>query len=144
MRVLEADDWSLLLPDEWLAEREADAIIIGDRDGVGCLEISELRQAHEDAAEGAAKSLDLSQFREPDLPWDATRCGNFSGFASFLVEDGMAIREWYLQAADLLLFATYSCDLENRGLDDAAVDEILSTLRYVSAHAAERPSRHNS
>ena len=32
MRVLEAGDWSLLLPDEWSAERDEDGIIIGDRD----------------------------------------------------------------------------------------------------------------
>ena len=116
-----------------MAEREDDSIVIGDRDGIGCLEISELRQAPEAGASGRAAALDLGQFREPGLPWDAVRCGNFSGYASFLEEDGMAIREWFLQSADLLLFATYSCDLENRGLDDAAVDEILSTLRYVAA-----------
>jgi hypothetical protein len=28
----------------------------------------------------------------------------------------------------MLLFITYSCEEENRGMDDAAVDEILDTL----------------
>jgi hypothetical protein len=33
-----------------------------------------------------------------------------------------------LRGDDLLLLITYSCDLENAGMDDSAVDEILSTL----------------
>jgi len=32
----------------------------------------------------------------------------------------------------LLLFITYSCEDENRGMDDSAVDEILDTLIAVS------------
>jgi hypothetical protein len=31
----------------------------------------------------------------------------------------------------MLLFITYSCDLDNRGMDDAAVDELLDTLMRV-------------
>jgi len=32
----------------------------------------------------------------------------------------------------LLLFITYSCDEENGGMDDAAVDEILDTLMLAT------------
>jgi hypothetical protein len=35
-------------------------------------------------------------------------------------------------AQHLLLYITYSCDLDNAGMDDAAVDEILDTLRMVA------------
>ena len=38
------------------------------------------------------------------------------------------MREWYVSCGALLLFITYSCDEENGGMDDAAVDEILDTL----------------
>lgn len=127
MRVLEAGDWSLLLPEEWFAERDDEGIIIGDRDGIGCLEISELR--HEGGALNAAV---LEQFREPRQPWDVVTCGSFEGRSSSLVEDDTAIREWYLFVDDLLLFVTYSCSLNNRGMDDAAVDDILSTLRFAA------------
>lgn len=126
MRILEAGDWSLLLPEEWFAERDDDSIIIGDRDGVGCVEISELRRDR-----GTFSVEDLEQFRVDGQPWEAVNIGSFEGRSSALVEDDAAIREWYLFTDDLLLFVTHSCELENRGLDDAAVDEILSTLRYA-------------
>ena len=124
--ILEAGDWSLLLPPEWQAEQEDDGIVIGDRDGIGCLEISELRRQ-----EGEFSADDLEQFREPGQPWESVSLGSFEGRASAFLEEGAAIREWYLHAGDLLLFLTYSCEEENRGMDDAAVDDMLSTLRYL-------------
>ena len=40
MNVLETEWWSLALPPEWWADSEEDSILIGDRDDVGCIEIS--------------------------------------------------------------------------------------------------------
>ena len=48
------------------------------------------------------------------------------------MEEGAAIREWYIAHEALLLFITYSCDEDNAGMDDAAVNEILDTLMKVS------------
>lgn len=127
MRVLEAGDWGLLLPDEWQAEQEGDAIVIGDRDGVGCIEISTL---HKEA--GEFEAADLRQFVPDVSGWDAVRRGNFEGLTTSLIEDGAAIREWYLYAGKLLLYITYSCEADNQGLDDAAVNEILDTLRMAT------------
>ncbi|MDP5071515.1 MAG: hypothetical protein NWQ45_11505 [Congregibacter sp.] len=126
MRVLEAGDWGLLLPEEWQAEQEDDVIIIGDRDGVGCIEISEL---HKEAGDFHAQ--DLGEFVTDVSAWESVRCGSFQGIGASLIEEGAAIREWYLYAGTLLLYVTYSCDLDNQGLDDAAVDEILETLRMA-------------
>jgi hypothetical protein len=126
LRVLEAGDWGLLLPDEWQAEQEDDAIVIGDRDGVGCIEISELRK---DSGDFGAD--DLKQFVPDASAWDSSRCGSFEGICTSLLEEGAAIREWYLYAGQLLLYVTYSCEADNQGLDDSAVDDILDTLRMA-------------
>lgn len=133
MRVLETDWWSLLLPDEWSAEREDGIVVIADRDGVGCLEISEWQRETVAAGEEEQAALEALA-RENGLPgasWSACRFGPFSGLCSSGVEEGTAIREWYLQCSSLLLYVTYSCEAENAGMDDAVVDEILQTL---SAH----------
>ncbi|WP_439106974.1 hypothetical protein [Congregibacter sp.] len=127
MRVLEAGDWGMLLPDEWQAEQEDDAIVIGDRDGVGCIEISEL---HKDSGDFGEK--DLQQLVPDASRWEPVRRGSFEGVRTELIEEGAAIREWYLFAGPLLLYITYSCEAENQGLDDAAVDDILDTLRMAS------------
>jgi hypothetical protein len=128
MRVLEADDWSLLLPDEWFAEDDEDGIFIGDRDGVGVLQISELRR---DASVGASALQE--ELLDPGVRWGAITCGSFTGMCGNFEEEGMALREWVLRCDDLVLLITYSCDREHRGLDDAAVDELLGTLRYARA-----------
>lgn len=126
MRVLEAGDWGMLLPDEWQAEQEDDAIVIGDHDGVGCIEISEL---HKES--GDFNASDLQQFVPDASQWESLRRGSFEGLSMALIEDGAAIREWYLYAGPLLLYVTYSCDEDNRGLDDSAVDDMLDTLRMA-------------
>lgn len=125
MRVLEAGDWSLLLPEEWSAERDEDIIVIGDQDDVGVLEISEL---HKD--EGEFSAADVASIAEDSGALDPVKIGSFSGVYTYFVEEDAALREWYLYAEDLLLYITYSCDLDNQGLDDAIVDDILATLRF--------------
>ncbi len=127
MNVLETEWWTLGVPPEWWAEREDDSILVGDRDDVGCIEISTL---HRDEGEFSAEEV-LGIAREngePDWDWQPARAGDFKGVAVSYEEEGDAVREWYVATGPLLLFITYSCDLDNRGLDDAAVDEILGTL----------------
>jgi len=127
VKVLETDNWSLLLPAEWIAERDGDAVLICDRDGVGCLEISELRRGAAGAAGPVIAEL------AGDVPGGLRDCriAGIAGSHASFEEDGAAIREWYLAVGPLLLFITYSCELSQRGMDDAAVDDILSTLRIA-------------
>jgi hypothetical protein len=126
MRVLEAGDWSLLLPDEWFAEEDEDGIFIGDRDGVGVLQFSELRRVA-----GAGGATLQEELLDPQVRWSAITCGSFVGMYGNFEEEGMALREWVLRCHELVLLITYSCERAHRGLDDAAVDELLATLRYA-------------
>lgn len=134
MNVLETEWWTLLVPNEWWAESEEDTILVGDRDDVGCIELSTLHK--EQGGFGSAELNSLSQEESPEVSnWSSVRVGDFSGIQGAFTEDDAAIREWYVANGAMLLYITYSCDSENSGLDDAAVDEILGTLA-VSAHGA--------
>ena len=127
MNVLETEWWSCALPVEWWAEAEEETILIGDQDDVGCIEISSLfkEQGVFDKNEVAA----LAHAESPDVnEWESVVLGDFPGVSGRLTEDDAAIREWYVAAENVLLFITYSCELENNRMDDAAVDEILDTL----------------
>ncbi len=126
MKVLEAGDWSLLLPAEWSAEKDGESILIGDNDGVGCLEVSALSKQSD-----AGDEADLEAFLDAELSWSAVTCGSFRGYSASFEEGGAALREWVMSSGKLLLYVTYSCDLDNKGMDDAAVDELLDTLRYA-------------
>ncbi len=134
MNVLETEWWTMALPPEWWAESEEDSILVGDRDDVGCIEISTL---HKEQGEfDMAELRDMARAEsEQVLDWRRATLGDFEGVVSQFVEEGTAIREWYVRHGALMLYITYSCEEENAGMDDAAVDELLDTLLLVPAEA---------
>ncbi len=127
MNVLETEWWTMALPPEWWADTEEDSILIGDRDDVGCIEISTLHRDVGEFDEPTLRSIALAD-GEPDAVLDTVQLGEFSGLYCTYAEEGMAIRAWYVASGALMLYITYSCAADNRGMDDAAVDEILDTL----------------
>ncbi len=132
MNVLETEWWTLALPPEWWADSEEDSILIGDRDDVGCIEVSTL---HKEQGEFSRQELEdiASAEVEQAVAWQPAALGEFSGLCGSFMEDDVAIREWYVANGAMLLFITYSCDAENGGMDDAAVDALLDTLLLVEA-----------
>ena len=130
MNILETEWWSVGVPQEWWAEHEDDSILISDRDQVGTIEISTLRKESGDFGGDEVQAI-ARENGEADWQWQQVSAGDFSGVSCNYREEGDAVREWYLAAGPLLLFVTYSCDIENSELDSAAVDEILSTLAVL-------------
>lgn len=136
MNVLETEWWTLAIPPEWWADSEDDSILVGDRDDVGCIEISTL---HKEEGSFDTQSLrDIAESEsEQSLAWQSVALGDFAGLVADYVDEGDAVREWYVSNDAMLLFITYSCDEENRGMDDAAVDQLLDTLMLLPAAAQE-------
>ena len=130
MNVLETEWWTMALPPEWWAESEEDSILVGDRDDVGCLELSDLHKEDGDFEMDELRAIAEAE-SETALTWASLTLGDFSGVTSSFVEEGAAVREWYIAHKSLLLYITYSCDEENRGMDDSAVDQLLDTLLIV-------------
>jgi len=139
MNVLETEWWTLAVPPEWWADSEEDSILIGDRDDVGCIEISTL---HKDEGGFDQRALADIAESEPEhsLDWQQVTLGEFSGLTSCFIEEDAAIRQWYVANGSMLLFITYSCDEDNGGMDDAAVDELLDTLMLVEPASVPRHS----
>lgn len=132
MNVLETEWWTMAVPPEWWADSQEDSILVGDRDDVGCIEISTLHKEEGEFDQQAVRDIARAESEQP-LDWQEATLGEFTGVVSGCVEEGVAVREWYVASAALLLFITYSCDEENRGMDDAAVDELLDTLMVAGA-----------
>tara|TARA_R110000823_G_scaffold210224_3_gene340399 strand:+ start:4890 stop:5306 length:417 start_codon:yes stop_codon:yes gene_type:complete len=136
MNVLETEWWSLALPPEWWADTEEESILIGDRDGVGTIEISTL---HKETGEfDSAGVAQIARMESESDGWEAVRLGDFSGVSATSEEEDTALREWFVACGGLLLYVTYSCELENRGMDDSAVDELLDTLSVLDAEPAQQ------
>ncbi|MEE4146825.1 MAG: hypothetical protein V2I26_18615 [Halieaceae bacterium] len=127
MNVLETEWWTMALPPEWWADTEEDSILVGDRDGVGCIEISTLHKEKGEFSPAEVREIATAESGS-DRTWSKVTPGDFSGVQSASVEEDAAIREWYVSNGSMLLYITYSCEEENRGMDDAAVDELLDTL----------------
>lgn len=130
MNVLETEWWTMAVPPEWWAESDDDTILVGDRDDVGCIEFSTLHKEDGPFDNQELESIARAE-SEQELEWQAVTLGEFNGVMSAFEEEGAAIREWYVANGSLLLFITYSCDSENGGMDDPAVDELLDTLMLV-------------
>ncbi|MDZ7782617.1 MAG: hypothetical protein U5K56_06620 [Halioglobus sp.] len=131
MNVLETEWWTVAVPPEWWAESEDESILIGDRDGVGCIQISTLHRASGEF--DASEVENIARRESPSAAtWQGVSPGDFAGLTGRCAEEGAALREWYVARGGMLLYITYSCDEENRGMDDAAVDEILDTLTVVT------------
>ena len=122
--------WQLELPDEWDVEDDGESLMISDDDGVGSLEISTLK-----CEGGEVGADDLAAFAEDLLaakvPHLEVEVGPLSGWLFAYEDEGCWCREWYLAAGDLFVYVTYECDLENRGMDDDVVDEILDGLELI-------------
>ena len=130
MNVLETEWWTMAIPPEWWADSEEDSILVGDQDEVGCIEISTLHREEGEFDQEMVTEIAQTESEQP-LDWQPVNLGDFAGVSSSYVQDVTAIREWYVSNGALLLFITYSCAEENRGMDNAAVDELLDTLMVV-------------
>jgi hypothetical protein len=134
MNVLETEWWTMAVPPEWWADSEEDSILVGDRDDVGCIEISTLHKEEGEFDEKTVRDI-AQQESEQSLDWQQVSLGDFTGVSSRYIEEGTGVREWYVANGALLLFITYSCDEDNHGMDDAAVDELLDTLMVLGESA---------
>lgn len=137
MRAVESQWWIIELPEEWDAEQDDDVIIISDEDDVGEITLTTLTKE-----EGPVQASELRAFTEETAadfgPPTPVQVGEFSGLYFAFEDEGDALREWYLCCDNLLLFITYSCDLDNAGMDDGIVDEILGTL-FIKQEDNEDP-----
>ena len=128
MKLIETPFWSLPLSEEWQTETDEDTIIVFDEDGVGSLEFTVLEF---DDGEPGPQDLDaLAQQIIPDgIAGVAAECGAWRGLRFEYVEDEDCCRDWLLLCQQKVLLVSYTCELDDRGMDDGAIDEILSDLR---------------
>ena len=127
MRAIESQWWILELPDEWDAEQEDESIVISDEDGVGEIVITTLEKEDGNVGDDELREYTADLEQEGGVG-ETVNVAELKGYYYTYQEDDDAVREWYLRSDNLLLLITYSCALDNAGMDDGAVDDILSTL----------------
>lgn len=139
MHTVETDWWLLDLPEEWQAEQDDETIVITDEDGVGVLEITSLER--EQAGRVDLQAL-AKQLVPEGLAGSAARLGDFEGLYFQYQEEGDAVREWVLQCDGRVLLVSYSCEIDDAGMDDAFVDEVLDTLESRKPDSEVAETKH--
>ena len=124
-------DWHLTLAPSWQASDDEDCISIARLEGLGALQISAARNYAENVTDG-----DLADFAADHLEAGAiarpVTLGDFSGIAIRYGADGIHWRQWFLRHGPIALCVTYNCAEADRGIEDAAVDRMLDSLRAGS------------
>ena len=130
---IHTDYWSLEVPDDWQVERdeETSAVSISDPDDIGCLDLlvveTETQVDEQFLKSFIAESVLDEEVRElPELK--EAEISSFGGFSLSYIDDDLSWREWYLVGEQWILMITYNTELEQAGLDDPIVDQILETL----------------
>lgn len=130
MSIVQTEWWCIELPDEWSAEMDDDCVSITDCDNVGTIDVSAIRKE-----EGLVSEQDLKDLAEEliadGFEFQRVTIAGSKGLLFSYQEEDVAWREWYLAHDSLVLYATYNTEVEHSGLDDAMVDEILSTLVFL-------------
>jgi hypothetical protein len=130
MRVLETNWWSISLPDEWIAERDEDAIIIFDEDEVGTIQITDLKREDGDASQEDLLAL-AEDLVDQNLSYKPASMGDFVGIRFEYEEEDVFVIEWFLRCEDIVLLVSYDCDIDNKAMDVGMVEDILDTLEFV-------------
>ena len=127
MNIVETQWWIIDLPPEWEAEQDDETIIIGDVDGVGEIAITTMEKEDGNVSEEELREF-TTELEAEFGPGEACELAELTGYYFEYLDQGDAVRDWYLRVDNLLLLMTYSCLEENRGMDDSAVNEIISTI----------------
>ncbi len=132
MKLIETHWWALPVSDEWLVETEEDTVIITDRDEVGSLELTVLELDNTEPVHDDLREL-ASQLVPGDVEGEAVVCGQWKGLR-YEYTDSDYCRDWLLLCEGKILLVSYTCALEHRALDDAAVDQMLGELQENKEH----------
>ena len=127
MSIVQTQWWCLELPDEWTAEMDDESVTIADCDRVSEVDITVIRKQSGQVNEG-----DLDEFagdlRAQGLTGEAVALNAAQGLLFQYDDEDGVWREWYLAAESLMIYITHNTAIEDKGLDNAVVDDILSTL----------------
>lgn len=120
-------DWSIDIFDGWEIEEDSVCTTILRSDGVGALQLSTA------VKDGIVEDADLLDFATDHLahgtqPQPVT-LGRFSGFEINYEAKQTWWRIWYLKSENLMIIATYNCDLQHAGNEDSQIDAMLATLK---------------
>ena len=135
-----SETWSVVVPDGWRAQHDAECATLVPLAGGSALQISAAFKGTD------VSDADLENFASDQLQAGAkplpTSAGDFVGFEIAFREEGAWWRYWYLRNGSQMLFVTYNCSLPFQGRDNRSVRDVLSSLASAAPpNKALQPTR---
>jgi hypothetical protein len=118
--------WSTSLPTGWTQSSDEDCVTLTGPNAIGVLQISSFRKNE------LVSDQDLLDFAEDHLDAGAKPAneafGAYTGFSIEFSVDDSFWQQWYLRQSGQMLFITYNCPIESRGIESQAITQVLSCL----------------
>lgn len=123
MKEVQTEHWSLQIGQEWFAIQDDETIVVSDEDEISSIELTTVQ----------AEDLSVEQLLKELMPKEnfKTTLSETVAWYSESEEDGLFWREWLCPQKNYVLIISHGCEVENKGMDDSAIDEILSTLAFA-------------
>ncbi len=122
--------WSTNYPSSWVSEEEKDCHSFYNNDGVGALQVSAYKKEN-----GEVNNSELISFIEGYTPSDISLeqiySGDFQGFYCHFISDEEYWKYWILKAGGLMLFITYNCAEDDKGIEDQEIDIITKNIKKL-------------
>src|SRR5438045_1605562 len=100
--------WSVDMPEGWTYQETGQSVAFLSPDGVGAFHVSAYQKAE------AVTDSDLREFAN-SVRLSAVSTGNASGFVCKLVQGDEFWMKWWFRLANVMVYVTYNCDIENQG-----------------------------
>ena len=114
------------MPDGWRAWHDNECATLTGHQEIGALQISaafkETEVLDDDLRDFASEHIGAGEKGR------MIQAGDFVGLEIAFAEDTNFWRHWYLRNGKQMLFVTYNCSRESRGLEDGVVDAALASL----------------
>ncbi len=118
--------WVLEIPKHWYARDDAECVTFVPDTNIGALQISAYKKGGEVTDEDLIEfSGDLSGCTEHKR----LKIYEFSGFTVIYSEGETYWKRWWLRSGEIMIFATYNCDLKEANRHADEVESIISTLK---------------
>lgn len=113
--------WSVDMPEGWTYQEAGHSVAFFNPDGVGIFHIS----AHE--KDEPVTDLDLRELAGGERLTEVNT-GNASGFACRLIQGNKFWMKWWLRLANVMVLATYTCNLEEQGTEEDQISHLLASI----------------
>ena len=124
----DSDLWSVDLPPGWQVREHEICTSFFREDGVGALQVGAFLHEYQEITDPDLLEINEEAGNE-DAPVLAFSSDHFKGFSTRFSTEEAHWGRWLLRAGRLLVHVTYNCNLENAGVEDHEVYEIVMTFR---------------